>query len=1422
MVRDGDGRFLGIDLGAETIKIVEVVRRDGVVSWTRRRIREHRKEPGRTLLEMLGEFDPVGASGAAVTGRLGRMVNLPRIPVRQAQAAGWRHERWEGPATLVSIGAHGFSVLELRPGGAEAFRENSRCSQGTGNFLRQLVERLGLGIAKACEAAAAVTNPAALSGRCPVILKTDLTHLANKGEPRERIVAGLLDAVCQNVLVLLKPGLSPSPVALLGGVGRATRVRDLVRRHAVQHGMAFDALEPESAVFLEALGAAVQAGVAPVPGLDGLLAPPSRHEFDALPALSASLPRVRRLPAPPPFAGPPSPVVLGLDIGSTGSKIVALDPGSRTARWQAYVPTGGKPVEAAQQLVKEFVAGPAAECPVAAVAVTGSGREIAGSLLATCYGAGRVYILNEIAAHAEGALARDPRVDTIFEIGGQDAKYIRLAGGRIADAAMNEACSAGTGSFIEEQGRKFSGIRDVAHLGAEALAANRGVSLGQHCSVFMAEIIDEAVAAGEETSAIVAGIYDSIIRNYLNRVKGSRTVGSVIFCQGMPFASDALAAAVARQTGSEVIVPPSPGHTGALGIALLAAREMALTGAPLDPFTFLGAKVVRKEEFHCGSNRGCGGTGNKCRIDAITTEVAGVSGRFTWGGACSLYDKGTRTRKLPDLAPDPFRERAELMRRFADPDPRDAGRPTVALSDEFVLKGIFPFFATFLRELGFAPRVAPGGDRAQLKRGIERAQVPFCAPMQLYHGLADAMAGAAPDLILLPRLRRTGPVADEPNAVLCPIVQASADIVGANLERNGAVRIVSTVMDLGAGGTASSAFIESCGRLAADLGARGADWRAAHRIAATAQAAFDAACLDAGHAGLAFCEAEGILPVVVLGRPYTIHNTVLNSNVPALLREQGAMAIPVDCYPLDDGTPVFPSIFWGYGQRILRAAHHVRRAPGRYAVYCSNYACGPDSFLLHFYAHQMEGRPYAIIETDGHAGDAGTKTRIEAFLHCARGDAKAHTPATRPPRNFRDMEGDGSGLDEIRQRGETVLIPRMGVSAGVLAACLRGAGIPAERLPVPDRDALERGRRHTSGKECLPMIVTLGSLLQRLDRETDPARRFSFMMPTARGPCRFGAYNLLHRIVLTRLGHADRVRLWSPADANYFDGLPAGFDALVFGGFMAGDLLLEALYHTRPAERVKGAAQAAYAASRAELLALLEREAANDLSTVGAVWRSAAGDGFGLPDLLRRAAARFERVPTDDVRRPTVLLVGEIYVRCDPFASDFIVDKLEARGLRVRFAPFNEWIEYTDFDNATNHGEGSPGKRIANAVRGRIQDRLYRTIAEPLGWPDRTTVRQSLAAAEGYLKSTLSGEAVLTVGGPVHEWRAGLIDGVVSVGPHECMPTKLAEAQFHHAAEREGLLSLTVPLNGDPVDPEILDAFAFAVRAKAGRVPAAS
>jgi predicted nucleotide-binding protein (sugar kinase/HSP70/actin superfamily) len=398
----------------------------------------------------------------------------------------------------------------------------------------------------------------------------------------------------------------------------------------------------------------------------------------------------------------------------------------------------------------------------------------------------------------------------------------------------------------------------------------------------------------------------------------------------------------------------------------------------------------------------------------------------------------------------------------------------------------------------------------------------------------------------------------------------------------------------------------------------------------------------------------------------------------------------------------------------------------------------------------------------------------------------------------------------VRRQQERVLIPLLGPAPAAFAACLRGIGIQAECLPFANADAVRTGRRYTSGKECLPMCMTLGLLLQRIEADNDPAQQFVFGLPSCRGPCRFGVYNLLNRITLERLGLNRRVRIWSPQDSNYFEGLPPGFSTLVFAGFVASDLLEAALLDTRPGETIRGASRRCYDGQAARLLALLEKQARGDLSLPRALWEVATGRLFGVTELLAAAAAEYAPL-RGNRERPTVLMVGGIYARCNEFANDFLIDKLEQRGLRVRLAPFTEWLEYADAIAAIEGRRHGLSERLRAFLQSRIRRRTYAAVAAPLGWPALVTVSETLAAAAPYLPAELRGEAVLTVGGPLHEWHHGLIDGVVNVGPHECMPSKVAEAQLFHAAEREHLLSLSLPLNGDPIDPEILDNFAFEI-----------
>lgn len=357
------------------------------------------------------------------------------------------------------------------------------------------------------------------------------------------------------------------------------------------------------------------------------------------------------------------------------------------------------------------------------------------------------------------------------------------------------------------------------------------------------------------------------------------------------------------------------------------------------------------------------------------------------------------------------------------------------------------------------------------------------------------------------------------------------------------------------------------------------------------------------------------------------------------------------------------------------------------------------------------------------------------------------------------------------------------------------------------------------------MTITLGSVLQRLEAESDDDETFAFLMPTASGPCRFGVYNVMHKIAFERAGWKDRVRIVSPSDDDYFAGLPPDFQLRVWTGMVAADVLLAALHDVRPDERAPGQARRAWELATADLHAVLERPSAGG-GGIGRALLEVGGGLFGVRDVVRRAAAAFAAAlgPRED--RPVIGLVGEIYVRLDPFANDYVVERLEEAGARVRLAPFGEWIEYTTWtakkrvrDRRPVAGDDPVAIHVTAALQDQVADALWGEMGRALGWGRRAPVEAAVRAGGAYVSEDLLGEAILSVGGPLHEYLAGEIDGVVAVGPLECMPNKIAESHLMRADADHGLPSLALSVNGDPVDPRVLEDFVFEVREAAGRRP---
>jgi predicted CoA-substrate-specific enzyme activase len=860
---------------------------------------------------------------------------------------------------------------------------NGDCAAGTGSFLDQQAGRLGYAIEKLGDIVAEARRAAQIAGRCSVFAKSDMIHAQQKGLTPPEVLRGLCDAVAVNYRsAVVKGRCVEAPVALVGGVAANSAVVQALRE-------AFDLdaeqlVVPPAADAFGAIGAALLAldDEAPAGESTGtslrVVGNPNGAdaEFAASPPLRVN--RVRNLrDAIPPYQWPQNGTTmdayLGLDIGSVGTKLVVIDADGEIAH-QVFTRTAGRPIEVVTRHLREIEAAVGHRLRICGVGTTGSGRELVGELI------GADSIHDEITAHKTGAAFVGERLlgvqpDTIFEIGGQDSKYIRLArdpvrgDSVVVDFTMNEACAAGTGSFLEERAEEL-GVAIKGEFSERALASRAPVKLGERCTVFMERDVNACMQRGARTDDIIAGLAYSVALNYINRVVRGRSIGERIFFQGGTANNDAVAAAFSMICDREIIIPPYNAVLGALGAALLAREKFAESGGAT---RFRGWDLAQVDyslrEFTC---QGCG---NRCSVQQFT-----VDGEKTyWGDKCSdRFRKRSKSPKQP-VIPDLIGLRAELLAPDA-PAPGGSTRGSVGIPLAMYTLGLLPLWRRFFADCGFEVVVSEETNRATVERGLDTVVAEPCFPIVVAHGHAAQLVERGVDYLWIPNIvSMESPVSDN-QAYVCPWGQTLPFVLRQSpIFRAWPGRILCPTLWMRDGLEHIAAPLIS---LAGELGVARKTAQRAFAVALADQRRFEATYRAAGADALRTLASGGEDGMVLVGRPYNIHDAGANLAVARKLRDlYGVNVIPIDALPLDgiDVSDVNANMFWEYGRRILAAGKLVAEHPHLHLIYITNFKCGPDSFVKSFLT-DAAGKPFLTLQFDGHSNDAGMMTRCEAYL----------------------------------------------------------------------------------------------------------------------------------------------------------------------------------------------------------------------------------------------------------------------------------------------------------------------------------------------------------------------------------------------------------------------------------------------------------
>ncbi|MEF8787768.1 MAG: acyl-CoA dehydratase activase, partial [Planctomycetota bacterium] len=1101
-------KYIGLDIGS--------ISADFVVVDESQRIHETRyvRTFGRPMQVALEELQDLqdshpGVEGLAVTGSgaelVGELLEVPFVNEIMAQSRGTSFLHPD-VRTIIEIGGEDSKMIQLERGDDGEVRVgdfvmNAMCSAGTGSFLDQQASRLDVSIEEFSDLALKSDHPPRVAGRCSVFAKTDMIHLQQQGTPDYDIIAGLCFAMARNFKSNVAVGKEfIPPVAFQGGVAAN---EGMVRAFKEVLGMDDDEfIIPEYYGCTGALGTALHAMENDLDCDYHSLEPLAQHleerdqSAERLPPLEGDGYEVDTSCVPIDESETPIDAYIGVDIGSISTNVVAInEDGEVIAR--RYLMTEGRPIEAVKKGLHNVGEKIGDKVNVKGCTTTGSGRYLIGEFV------GADLIKNEISTHARGAVHFDEDVDTIFEIGGQDAKYISLENGAVVDFAMNKVCAAGTGSFLEEQAERL-GLNIEEEFGETALSSEEPVLLGDRCTVFMESDINYHRQRGLPTDDLVSGLSYSIVYNYLNRVVEDRRVGDHIFFQGGVAFNRGVKAAFENVTGEKVEVPPHQDIMGAIGAALTAKEEVeGETNFRGFDLRHLGYEL---STFECES------CSNRCEIHKVSIE--GQDPLF-YGSRCGKYDSESSREDKGKGLPRLFQERREALESAYEKDePDDPAGTKVAIPRIATFFDIYPLWKGFFTELGCEVELSTPTNKNTIAEGKEWITAETCLPIHVAHGHVAELLEGDSDYIFVPSVVNMEEEADRiVHSYVCPLVQSLPYTMRAAFDFEEAEPdLLDPTLHFEKGREAVNRRMK---KMARELGF------SASRAAKAMQAGWDA--LDRfrewqNERGREVLENldEDRPALVIVSRSYNGCDAGMNLGIPDKLRDLGVQAIPLDMLPLDvEGIQdEFPHMYWKYGQKIIAGSKFIANDDRLNAVYITNFRCGPDAFISKFFDRVMGEKPFLTLEVDEHTADVGAITRCEAFLDSLE-NFRGSPEGAESTRASQDLFFDVSE----RAGDITVYIPYMDDHGVLMAATLRSNGIDAEALPMSDSKSLELGRQFTSGDECYPCILTTGDIVKKTREDDFDPEHSAFFMAQANGPCRFGQFHKFHRMVLDDLGY---------------------------------------------------------------------------------------------------------------------------------------------------------------------------------------------------------------------------------------------------------------------------------------------------------------
>ena len=1256
---------LGIDIGSTTVKIAILDEKNEVLfSDYQRHFANIQETLARLLIaakDKLGELDLIpmitGSGGLTLATHLHVSFVQEVVAVATALKA-------IAPKTDVAIELGGEDAKIIYFTGGIDQRMNGICAGGTGSFIDQMASLLQTDASGLNDYAKSYKAIYPIAARCGVFAKSDIQPLINEGATREDLAASIFQAVVNQTISGLACGKPiRGHVAFLGGPlhflpelkNAFVRTLRLTDEYII---------DPENSHLFAAIGSAMSAEQEAGVDINDLIERLQKgvsmdHEVQRLAPLFRDEEDYREFEArhtghsvkSGDFESYEGKIFLGIDAGSTTTKIALIGEDGQLL-YKFYSSNEGSPLTTAIRAIEEIQKRMHPNAEIVYSCSTGYGE----ALLKAAFQLDEGEV--ETISHYYAAAFFEPDVDCILDIGGQDMKCIRIKDHTVDSVQLNEACSAGCGSFIETFAKSLGySVQDFAK---EALFAKNPVDLGTRCTVFMNSNVKQAQKEGATVADISAGLAYSVIKNALFKVikiADASSLGKHIVVQGGTFYNDAVLRAFERTAECQCVRPDIAGIMGAFGAALIARERwenQTTTMLPLDKIIALQYKTAMTR---------CQGCNNKC---VLTVNQFGGGRRFISGNRC---ERGLGLDRKKKEVPNLFDYKMHRLFDIETLSEDEAPRGTIGIPRVLNLYENYPFWAVFFRELGFRVVLSPVSTRKIYELGIE--SIPSeseCYPAKITHGHVSWLIRNGVKTIFYPCIPYER---DEENGAgnhyNCPIVTSYAENIKNNVEEieTEHIRFLSPFMAF-TNEKILSTQLEKIMQQEFDIpasetrAAAHAGWKELLQVKADVEAE--------GERAVQWCKENKKHGIVLAGRPYHI-DPEIHHGIPDMIAGFGLAVLTEDSISHLGKVerPVVVSDQWMYHSRLYAAASYVKNSEVLDLVQLNSFGCGLDAVTTDQVSDILTGsdKIYTVLKIDEVNNLGAARIRIRSLIAALRVRDRKHYQRTVKSAAYDRV----LFTKQMKKDNYTILCPQMSpIHFDLLAPAISAFGYNVVLLDNDDRRAVDMGLKYVNNDACFPSLCTIGQVMDALlSGEYDLNHTAIFMSQTG-GGCRASNYIGFIRRALEKagMGHIPVISVNvgnMEQNPGFKVTIPMAIKAIQ--ATVYGDVMMRCLYATRPYEKVPGSAEQLHKKWRA-------------ICTKAVSKRNPAMNEYRR--IVRAIVKDFDELPRRPVKKPRVGVVGEILVKFSPLANNHIVDLLEREGAEAVMPDLLDFMYYSFYN----------------------------------------------------------------------------------------------------------------------------------------------